>query len=162
MQTHRQLFLQHNAQTSDAPLLLEFEKAEGVWMFDGEGRKYLDLIAGIGVSNLGHCHPNVVEAVQKQAATFMHLMVYGEFVQAPQVKLAELLTKQLPDQLNCVYFVNSGAEATEGAMKLAKRMTGRTKFTACANAYHGSTQGALSLMSNPYFKNGYEPLLPGV
>ncbi|HCN83543.1 MAG TPA: aspartate aminotransferase family protein, partial [Sphingobacteriaceae bacterium] len=162
MLTHRQLFLQHNAQTSSSPLLLEFERANGMYMYDIDGKAYMDLISGIGVSNIGHCHENVVKAIQKQAETYMHLMVYGEYIQSPQVKFAERLASVLPDPLKCVYFVNSGAEATEGALKLAKRFTGRTEIISCHNAYHGSTHGALSVMGNEYFKQAYRPLLPGI
>src|SRR5215217_8515381 len=131
MLTQRQLFLQHNAQTSPTPLLLEFVKAKGIYLVDKAGKKYIDLIAGIGVSNVGHCHPKVVDAVQKQAETYMHLMVYGEYVQSPQVNFAKALADILPANLNCTYFVNSGAEAVEGAMKLAKRFTNRTELIAC-------------------------------
>lgn len=162
MLTQRQLFLKHNAQTSDSPLLLEFVKAKGVNIYDTEGKEYMDLIAGIGVSNVGHCHPNVVAAVQKQTETYMHLMVYGEFVQSPQVNFATALASVLPTSLSSTYFVNSGAEAVEGAMKLAKRYTGRKGFVACKNAYHGSTQGAESLMDSDYYSKGYGPFLPHV
>ncbi|RWU04984.1 aspartate aminotransferase family protein [Pedobacter chitinilyticus] len=162
MLTQRQLFLKHNAQTSTTPLMLEFVKAQGVNLYNKEGKAYIDLIAGIGVSNVGHCHPNVVTAVQKQVETYMHLMVYGEFVQSPQVNFATALASVLPEQLNCTYFVNSGAEAVEGAMKLAKRYTGRKGFIACKNAYHGSTQGAESLMESDFYSAGYGPFLPHV
>ncbi|RZK55284.1 MAG: aspartate aminotransferase family protein [Pedobacter sp.] len=162
MLTQRQLFLKHNAQTSPTPLLLEFVKAKGIYMYNTEGKKYIDLIAGIGVSNIGHCHPAVVEAVKKQAETYMHLMVYGEFVQSPQVDFAKALASVLPESLNCTYFLNSGTEAVEGAMKLAKRYTGRTGFIACKNAYHGSTQGAESLMESDFYSVGYGPFLPNV
>jgi acetylornithine/N-succinyldiaminopimelate aminotransferase len=162
MLTQRQLFLQHNAQTTLEPLLLEFVKASGMYLYDVDGKKYMDLIAGIGVSNVGHCHPEVVKAVQKQAAQYMHIMVYGEFVQSPQVDFAKALADVLPATLNCTYFVNSGTEAVEGAMKLAKRYTHRTEFVACNHSYHGSTQGALSLMGNEEFKQAYRPLLPQV
>lgn len=162
MLTQRQLFLQHNAQTSTTPLLLEFVKAKGIYLIDSEGKKYIDLIAGIGVSNVGHCHDDVVSAVKQQAESYMHLMVYGEFVQSPQVNFAKALADVLPDNLNCTYFVNSGAEAVEGAMKLAKRYTNRTELIACKNSYHGSTQGALSLMGNEEFKQAYRPLLPDI
>ena len=165
MLTQRQLFLQHNAQTSPTPLMLEFVKAQGVYIYDAEGKAYLDLIAGIGVSNVGHCHPNVVEAVKKQAETYMHLMVYGEFVQSPQVNFATALASVLPSSLSSTYFVNSGAEAVEGAMKLAKRYTGRKGFVACLNSYHGSTQGAESLMKSTDgegYSAGYGPFLPHV
>ncbi|MFA4866645.1 MAG: aspartate aminotransferase family protein [Pedobacter sp.] len=162
MLTQRQLFLQHNAQTTLEPLLLEFNKANGMYLYDSQGKKYMDLIAGIGVSNVGHCHPAVVAAVQEQAASYMHIMVYGEFVQSPQVNFAKALADVLPANLNCTYFVNSGAEAVEGAMKLAKRYTNRSEIIACYNSYHGSTQGALSLMGNEEFKQAYRPLLPGI
>jgi len=160
MLSNRQLFLNHVAQTSTAPLMLEIERAEGMYMYDVSGKKYLDLIAGISVSNLGHSHPAVVNAVKEQAEKYMHLMVYGEFVESPQVKYAKRLTEFLPATLNNVYFTNSGAEATEGAMKLAKRITGRTEFVSFKNAYHGSTQGALSILGDEYFKRKFRPLLP--
>lgn len=162
MITQRQLFLNHVAQTSDAPLLLEVKRAEGVYLYDEEDRPHLDLIAGISVSNLGHSHPAIVEAIQEQASKFLHTLVYGEFVLSPQVQLANLLQRHLPDHLNCTYFVNSGTEATEGAMKLAKRYTGRSNIVACKQAYHGSTQGALSLMDDPFFTAPFRPLLPDV
>lgn len=162
MLTQRQLFLQHNAQTTLEPLLLEFTRASGMYLYDTTGKKHLDLIAGIGVSNVGHCHPAVVKAVQEQVETYMHIMVYGEFVQSPQVNFAKALADVLPEQLNCTYFVNSGAEAVEGAMKLAKRYTGKSEIISCYHSYHGSTQGALSLMGNEEFKQAYRPLLPEV
>jgi acetylornithine/N-succinyldiaminopimelate aminotransferase len=162
MSSERQIFLQHLAQTSGIPLLLEVERAEGVWLHGKDGQCWLDLIAGISVSNLGHCHPAVVQAVQQQAATYMHTLVYGELVMSPQIELAKYLTRLLPEQLNQVYFTNSGAEATEGAMKLAKRFSGRAEIVSCYNAYHGSTQGALSLMGDEYWKAAFRPLLPGV
>lgn len=159
---NRQLFLQHNAQTSSAPLALEIIKAQGMYMWDADGKKYLDLIAGISVCNVGHCHPAVVKAIQEQAQTYMHLLVYGEFVQSPQVAYAKYLADHLPPSLNCVYFTNSGSEATEGAMKLAKRHTGRTEIIAFKNSYHGSTQGSLSIIGDEYWRNAYRPLLPDV
>lgn len=162
MLTQRQIFLQHLAQTNDIPLALEIEKAEGLYLYDTGGRKYMDLISGISVSALGHRNARVITAVQEQLDKYMHLMVYGEYIQAPQVKLAALLTTQLPEALNCVYFTNSGTEATEGAMKLAKRLSGRTEFISCLNAYHGSSQGALSLAGGEWFKNSFRPLLPGI
>ena len=162
MLTQRQLFLQHVAQTSNAPLALEIEKAEGVCLYDVTGKKYIDLISGIGVSALGHCHPKIVEAIQSQAAKYAHTLVYGEFIQSPQVQLAKYLTDLLPSTLSSVYFTNSGTEATEGAMKLAKRFTGRTEIISCFNSYHGSTQGALSLNGDEYFKSAYRPLLPDI
>ncbi|WP_343700252.1 aminotransferase class III-fold pyridoxal phosphate-dependent enzyme [Chitinophaga sp.] len=159
---NRQLFLQHVAQTSDAPLALEIVKAQGMYMWDADGKKYLDLIAGISVCNVGHCHPTVVKAIQEQAQTYMHLLVYGEFVQSPQVAYAKYLADHLPTSLNSVYFTNSGSEAVEGAMKLAKRHTGRTGIVAFRNSYHGSTQGSLSIMGDEYWRNAYRPLLPDV
>lgn len=160
--TNRELFLRNLAQTSDSPLLLEVERAEGCWLYGPDGRKYLDLIAGISVSSLGHGHPDIVRAVQEQAARHMHLMVYGEVVQQPQIRLAQELGRVLPAELDNCYFVNSGSEAVEGAMKLAKRYTGRSGFAAQTLAYHGSSQGPLSLMSHEYFSNRYKPLLPDI
>ena len=157
----RQQFLRHVAQTSPAPLGLEIGHAEGCWLYDTTGKKYLDLIAGIGPSVLGHRHPRVQAAVQQQLDSYWHTLVYGEFILAPQVKLARLLAENLPG-LDSVYFVNSGTEATEGAMKLAKRCTGRPNFVACRNAYHGSTQGAASLMAPMDFTLAFQPLLPGI
>jgi acetylornithine/N-succinyldiaminopimelate aminotransferase len=162
MLTQRQLFLQHNAQTSPEPLMLEFVRAKGIYIYDAQNKKHIDLIAGIGVSNVGHCHPAVVKAIQEQAETYMHLMVYGEYVQTPQVNFAKALADILPPSLSCTYFLNSGTEAVEGAMKLAKRYTGRKGFIACKNAYHGSTQGAESLMESDFYSSGYGPFLPYV
>jgi acetylornithine/succinyldiaminopimelate/putrescine aminotransferase len=158
----RQVFLQHIAQTSPAPLALEIVKAKGVLLEDRNGKTYIDLIAGISVCNVGHCHPKVVKAIRKQASQYLHLLVYGEFIETPQVQYAKLLTHNLPPALNCVYFTNSGAEATEGAMKLAKRFTGRTNMVAFRQSYHGSTQGALSMMGDEYWRNAFRPLLPGI
>lgn len=162
MPTQRQLFLQHVAQTSEQPLGIEVAKAEGIYLYDTSGKKYIDLIAGISVSNLGHCHPNVVRAIQQQAQTYMHTMVYGEYIQAPQVALAKFLVDKLPSNLNSVYFTNSGTEATEGAMKLAKRYTGKSEIISCINSYHGSTQGSLSLIGDEYFAASFRPLLPNI
>ena len=162
MPSQRQLFLDYLAQTSPTPLLLEVASAEGIYMRDANGKEYIDLISGIGVSTVGHRHPKVVEAIKHQADQHLHLMVYGEFVQSPQVKLAEALCKTLPEELNSVYLLNSGSEAIEGAMKLAKRYTGRSEFIACINAYHGTSHGALSLSDKEEFKQNYRPLLPGV
>jgi acetylornithine/succinyldiaminopimelate/putrescine aminotransferase len=158
----RQTFLENMAQTSPSPLALHIVRAEGNYLFDVDGNKYLDLIAGISVCNIGHQHPEVVSAVQQQAADFMHVMVYGETVQTPQSRYAKQLVEVLPESLNCCYFVNSGAEAIDGAMKLAKRVTRKTDFVALEDAYHGSTQGPLSLMSNEYYSQAYRPLLPSV
>ena len=160
--SNRSWFLQTMAQTSDAPLMLEIERAEGNWMISPDGKRYLDLISGISVSSLGHGNKAVIDAIQQQLQKHMHLMVYGEVVQQPQMQLAEALGKVLPEHLNNFYFVNSGSEAVEGAMKLAKRFTRRSGFVAQLDAYHGSTQGALSLMSNPYYSDNYKPLLPDI
>ena len=158
--TNRQLYLSHVAQTIATPLALEIEKAEGIYLYSPEGKKYIDAISGISVSNVGHCHPHVVKAIQEQAAKYMHLMVYGEYIYTPQVKLCEKLASILPSTLNNVYLVNSGAEATEGAIKLVKKYTGRSKLISFHKSYHGSTNGALSLMGDEYFKAMYRPLLP--
>lgn len=162
MLTQRQLFLKHLSQTSPTPLMLEIERAEGMFLYDSDGKQYMDLIAGIGVSCLGHRHPKVLEAIRRQLDCYLHTMVYGEYVLSPQVKLAQKLCQQLPGNLDSVYLVNSGTEATEGAMKLAKRYTGRTEIIACKYAYHGSTQGAASLMWPTDFTQAYHPLLPGI
>lgn len=159
---NRQLFLQHLAQTTDFPLMIEVEKAEGVYLFGPNNEKYLDLISGIGVSNVGHRHPKVLEAIHYQLDKYLHLMVYGEFVQTPQVALAKALCDTLPAHLDNVYLVNSGSEAVEGAMKLAKRYTGKPNFVSCVNAYHGSSHGSLSIGGNEVFKRAYRPLLPGI
>lgn len=162
MPTLRQLFLANNAQTTNFPLLLEFERAKGIYLYDSEGKAYTDLISGIGVSSLGHGHPKVINAVKQQVDKYMHLMVYGEYVQTPQVLFAEKLVSVLPENLNSIYFVNSGTETVEGAIKLAKRFTGRQQIIACNNSYHGSTHGALSVMGNEEYKQAYRPLLPGI
>lgn len=158
----RKHFLSHIAQTSPAPMGLEIIKAEGLYLFDKYGKKYLDMISGIGVSVLGHQHPAVVQAVHEQTDRYMHTLVYGEFVLSPQVRYAKLLTDQLDPKLNSVYFVNSGAEAVEGAIKLAKRYTGRPNIISCHLSYHGSTTGAMSLNSDTYFTMPYRPMMPGV
>jgi acetylornithine/succinyldiaminopimelate/putrescine aminotransferase len=162
MISQRQLFQQHLAQTSDFPLMLEIERAQGVYLYDAEGKDYIDLISGIGVSNIGHRHPRVLTAMQEQMDKYLHLMVYGEFVQAPQVQLAQALAATLPDPLDVCYFVNSGSEAVEGALKVAKRYTGRMELVSCYQAYHGSSQGALSVCGSESFKRAYRPLLPGI
>lgn len=161
MPSQRALFLQHLAQTSPTPMALEIERAEGLYLYDTSGKSYMDIIAGIGVSSLGHRHPKVQQAVENQINSYWHTLVYGEFVLSPQVELATLLAAHLPG-LDSVYFTNSGAEATEGAMKLAKRFTGRPHIAACKYAYHGSTQGAASLMYPPDFTLPFHPLLPGI
>jgi acetylornithine/N-succinyldiaminopimelate aminotransferase len=160
----RELFLRHVAQTSDEPMLgvdINIVKAEGSTLTDVNGKTYTDLISGISVSSIGHCHPKVVNAIQKQSQKYMHLMVYGEYNQKPQVDYAALLCGLLPAQLNSVYFTTGGSEAVEVAVKLAKRVTGRSQIISFQGAYHGSTQGALSLMGDEYFKNSFRPLLPG-
>ena len=162
MISQRQLFLNHLAQTSEMPLGIEVVKASGMYLEDSEGKKYMDLIAGIGVSALGHCHPKVVSAIVNQSQKYLHTLVYGEYVLSPQIELASFISKLLPDPLDTVYFVNSGSEATEGAMKLAKRFTGRPNIVACKNAYHGSTQGAASLMNPKDFTGPFHPLLSGI
>lgn len=158
----RELFFRHVAQTSSAPLAIEVVRADCATLYDAQGREYIDLIGGISVANIGHRHPKVVEAIRTQTDAYLHVMVYGEMIESPQVRYAAALAKQLPDTLQSVYFTNSGAEATEGAMKLAKRVTGRTKMIAFNNSYHGSTQGALSLLGDEYFRNAFRPLLPGI
>lgn len=161
-QTNRQLFLNHVGQVSSSPMNLEIVKAQGIYLYDVNNKSYIDFISGISVSNIGHCHPNVVKAIQHQAETYMHLMVYGEYIQAPQVQLAKAITDVLPPQLNSVFFTNSGTEATEGALKLAKRVTGKTEIICFKDSYHGSTNGALSVMGNEEFKQAFRPLLPDV
>ncbi len=162
MVSQRQLFLQHIAQTTHFPLMLEIDRAEGVYMYSPDGKRYIDLISGIGVSSLGHRHPRVVAAVREQIDRYMHLMVYGEFIQSPQVQLAKALADTLPTPLDACYLVNSGSEAVEGALKLAKRYTGRPHLVSCFEAYHGSTHGALSVSGSESFKQAYRPLLPGI
>ena len=162
MLNHRQLFMHHLAQTSVSPMELEITHARGIYMYGPDDQKYIDLISGVGVSNLGHSHPAVVKAVKEQSEKYMHLMVYGEFIQYPQTGLANELTRCLPAPLDSVYFVNSGSEAIEGALKLAKRFTGRYKIVAFQNAYHGSTHGALSVLGNQQQSRAFRPLLPGI
>ncbi len=155
----RELFYRYVAQTSPEPLAIEIEKAEGIYLYGSDGKIYTDLISGISVSNVGHCHPEVVKAVKEQAEKYMHLLVYGEMIQSPQVLLAQRLVSLLPANLSSVYFVNSGTEAVEGAIKLAKRFTGKHALVSCENAYHGSTNGAMSLMGNDDFTQPFQPLL---
>lgn len=162
MISHKQLFLLNTAQTSDFPRLLEVEKAEACYLIDPSGKKYLDLVSGFAVSNLGHRHPNVIKAIKNQLDKYLHVTVYGEYIQAPQVLFAEKLNTVLPENLSSVYFTNSGAEATEGALKLAKKYTNRSQIISFHDAYHGSTHGALSVMGNEYYKQAYRPLLPDI
>ena len=157
---NRQLFFQHLAQTSDKPIGIEVASAEGIYIKDVHGKSFVDMIAGFSVCNIGHSHPDVIKAIQQQVEKYMHVIVYGEFIQAPQVQYAKALTNLLPENLQSVYFTSSGAEATEGAMKLAKRVTKRTKIISFKGGYHGSTQGALSVMGDEYFKTAFRPLLP--
>ena len=161
----RRQFLTNVAQTSPSPMLVEVERAEGVFFYTPEGKRYFDLVAGVSVSNVGHANPAVVEAVQKQAADYMHVMVYGEMVERPQVEYARRITELLPKNIDCLYFVNSGAEAVEVALKLVKRYTGRTELISMRRAYHGSTHGAMSMMGAPEgeeWKAEFRPLLPDV
>lgn len=162
MNTLRSQFYNHLAQTSDMPMELEIVSADGNYQYDSKGKKYLDLISGIAVSNLGHNHPAIKKAISTQLDSHLHLMVYGEFIQSPQVKLATALSEILPQNLSSVFFTNSGSEAVEGALKLAKRFTRRTEMISCKNAYHGSTHGALSIIGSEEWKNSFRPLLPDV
>ena len=160
--TNREIFLRNIAQTSEAPLCLEINRAEGCKLFGADGSEYIDLIGGISVCNVGHRHPRVIEAIKAQIDQYLHIMVYGELVQSPQVKYAQLLTQHLPENLNSVFFTASGSEATEGAMKLAKRYSNRTQIISFKNSYHGSTQGALSVMGSEYWQQAFRPLLPDI
>ncbi len=160
--TNRELFLNYVGQTSETPLCLEIIKATGCKLFDAEGKEYIDLIGGISVCNVGHRHPKVIDAIKKQLDSYLHIMVYGELVQSPQVQYAKTLTKHLPASLNSVFFTASGSEATEGAMKLAKRFQNRTQIISFKNSYHGSTQGALSVMGSEYWQQAFRPLLPDI
>ena len=162
MVSNRQLFFRYLAQTSETPLQFEIGKAEGIYFHDTSGKSYIDLVSGVSVSNLGHHHPAVIDAVKKQADSYLHTMVYGEFVQSPQVQYARWITEHLPESLDNVYFVNSGSEAIDGAMKLAKRFTGRPEFRAFHRSYHGSTHGALSIFGDDTARSGFLPLLPGI
>lgn len=162
MLTNRQLFLNLLGQTTPYPMMVEIVKAEGVWMFGPSGEKYLDLISGVSVSNTGHRHPDVIRAIRDQIDSYLHLMVYGEMIQSPQVRYAEKLLSVLPAGMESCYFVNSGSEAVEGALKLAKRYTGRSRIISFRNSYHGSTHGALSIQGSETYKNAFRPLLPDV
>lgn len=162
MLSNKSLFLRHLGQTSPDPLLLDIDFAEGVWLIDKNGKRYLDLISGVSVSNVGHRHPDVISAIKSQTDRYLHLMVYGEMVQSPQVAYATELVRQLPESLDSVYFVNSGSEAVEGAIKLSRRYTGRSGIVAFKNAYHGSTLGALSIQGRETYKSAFRPLMPSV
>lgn len=162
MMTNRQIFLDHIAQTSEAPFEFEILKAKGNYLYGPDNKKYLDLIGGVSVCNSGHGNKKVIKAIKKQVDDYLHVMVNGELILTPQTAYAKLLTDHLPPSLNCVFFTTSGTEAVEGAMKLAKRFTGRASIAAFNNSYHGSTQGALSILGNEYWRNGFRPLLPGI
>ncbi|NQT77819.1 MAG: aspartate aminotransferase family protein [Bacteroidetes bacterium] len=158
----RDLYFRHLGLPSSTPLAIEVERAEGIYFYDNKGKRYTDLVSGVAVSNIGHRHPRVLKAIQDQLDKYMHLMVYGEYIQSPQVLLAHKLTQHLPANLEAVYFVNSGSEAIEGALKLAKRTSGRSEVVAFKNAYHGGTAGALSLLGNEELKNAFRPLIPDI
>jgi len=162
MASLKQLFYDHQGRTSDAPIGIEIVNSEGIYLYDKNGKDYIDLVSGVSVSNLGHKHPEILKATKAQLDKYSHLMVYGEFIQEPQVKYAELLANNIPDPLSVTYFVNSGSEAIEGALKLAKRYTGRSEIIAFKNAYHGSTHGAMSVMGSEFFNTAYRPLLPDI
>ncbi|GAA4843995.1 aspartate aminotransferase family protein [Algivirga pacifica] len=159
---NREIFEELQAPTSPYPLGIEIEYAKGVYMYSPDGKRYMDLISGISVNNLGHCHPNVVQAIKEQVDKYLFVMVYGEFVQKPQTDLSKRLVDALPDNLNCTYFVNSGTEANEAALKLAKRYTGRTELVSFNRSYHGNTHGSLSVSGNEMKKSAFRPLLPDV
>ena len=160
--TSQEIFLKQLAPTSPYPFLISVERAEGVYLYSPDGKTYLDMISGIAVSNVGHRHPKVVEAIKAQLDKHLHVMVYGEFIQSTPIQLAAKLASLLPPQLNCSYFVNSGTEANEAALKLAKRVTGRNEIISCRKSYHGSTHGSLSVSGNETKKRAFRPLLPGV
>jgi len=162
MLSNRQLFFEYLGLPSSQPLGIEISSARGIYMVGPDGKEYIDLVSGVTVSNLGHQHPDIIAAVKEQAEKYMHLMVYGDLVQSPQVRLAERLASLLPPELASVYFVSSGSEAIEGALKLAKRYTGRTEIVAFKNAYHGGTHGALSICGSETLKSSFRPLLPGI
>lgn len=162
MISNRELFLKNTAQTSETPRLIEIERAEGSFLYAPDGQRYLDLVSGFNVSNIGHRHPKVIEAIKAQLDKYLHVTVYGEFVQAPQVQFATELLALLPSSFGSVYLTNSGAEAVEGSMKIAKKYTGRKKIIAAHKAYHGSTQGALSLIGDAAYREAYAPLLPDI
>ena len=162
MEFSPEIFLNKLAQTNDAPFLISIERAEGIYLYSPEGKRYTDLISGIGVSNIGHRHPHVINAIKNQLDKHLHVMVFGEYIQSSSNRLAEKLTSLLPPSLNCVYFVNSGTEANEGALKLAKRVTDRTEIISCRKSYHGSTHGSLSVSGNEVKKQAFRPLLPDV
>jgi acetylornithine/succinyldiaminopimelate/putrescine aminotransferase len=162
MEFSQEIFLNNLAQTSPFPFLIPIEKAEGIFLYSPDGKKYMDLISGIGVNNIGHRHPYVIQAIKNQLDKHLHVMVYGEYIQSASNLLAQKLNELLPDALDCSYFVNSGTEANEAALKLAKRITGRTEIVSCRKSYHGSTHGSMSVSGNEAKKRAFRPLLPGV
>ncbi len=155
-------FLEHLGQTNPFPFMIEVDRAEGIYIYDKSGKPYMDMIAGVAVNNVGHRHPHVINAIQKQLDRYLHVMVYGEFIQEPTNLLANRLVSSLPGHLNCVYTVNSGTEANEAALKLAKRVTGRTELISFRGSYHGSTHGSMSVSGNEIKKQAFRPLLPDV
>ena len=161
IRTARDIFFAHQAQTTPKPIGLEVKKARGSYIIDKDNKKYLDFVAGVSACTLGHSHPKVIRAVRRQMRKYLHVMVYGEFVQDEPVQLVKLLADQLPEQLSCIYLTNSGTEGIEGALKLAKRATGRQRIISANNAYHGNTQGAMSVMGYEERKRAYRPLIPG-
>ena len=156
----KESFIKHQGQTTPFPLAIDVASAKGMYVTDKSGKSYMDLVAGVSACSIGHCHPKVVKAIQEQAEKYLHVMVYGEFIQDPQLQLAEKLASLLPKALNCTYFVNSGVDAIEASMKLSKGFTGRSEIISCKNSYHGSTHGALSIMGTETYKRKYRPLLP--
>ena len=157
----KELFLEHQSQITENPIGIEISHAKGIYIFDKEGKKYIDLVAGVSACTLGHSNKKILQSIKEQLSKYTHVMVYGEYIQEPQINLAKKLAENLPEKLNCSYFVNSGTEAIEGAIKLAKRTTKKSKIIYCENSYHGSTHGALSYMGNEERKSNYRPLLPG-
>ncbi len=155
-------FLTYQGQTNPSPYLIDVERASGIYIYDKSGKAYLDMIAGVAVNNIGHRHPRVVEAIKEQVDRHLHVMVYGEFIQDTQVNFAKKLASLLPDSLNCVYTVNSGTEANEAALKLAKRVTGRTELISFRGSYHGRTHGSMSVSGNEVKKQAFRPLLADV
>jgi len=158
----KDLFLKIQGQTNPYPYLINVESAKGIYIFDKSGKSYLDMISGVAVSNIGHSHPKIIEAIKNQVDKHMHVMVYGEFIQDSTLAFSKKLISLLPSNLNCVYPVNSGTEANEAAIKLAKRVTGRTEIISFRGSYHGSTNGSLSISGNEIKKQAYRPLLPDV
>jgi len=162
MSKEQEAFLKYLAATSPNPLMIEIEKAEGVYLYGPDGKKYIDLISGVSVANTGHRHPKIVEAIKQQTDKYLHVMAYGEYIQSPVNEYARNLVQHLPENLNNVYFVNSGTEANEAALKLAKRHTGRTEIVAFHKSYHGNTHGSLSITGNEQKKMAFRPLLPDI